>query len=61
MLEKNSDTDSELRDNLDLAKKLCGLRFKEVLRETLSEYQRRGNFVRIYPAKGSDVYDIYFQ
>lgn len=36
------------------------MKYKEILKETLLEYQRKGNFVRIYPGKGSDHYDIYF-
>jgi len=27
----------------------------------LGEYLRKGNFVRVYPAQGSDHYDHYFQ
>ena len=34
---------------------------KEILRETLMEFERRGNFVRIYPAKGTDYYDAFFE
>ena len=30
------------------------------LRESLAEYERRGNFVRIYPAPGTDMYDCFF-
>lgn len=26
----------------------------------MSEYSRRGNFVRIYPSKNSNIYDQYF-
>ena len=26
----------------------------------MSENSRKGNFIRIYPAKGSDVYDCFF-
>jgi hypothetical protein len=40
-----------------LLRKLAGTKYKEILREVLSENTRRGNFVRIYPAKGSDHYD----
>jgi len=29
--------------------------------ETIKENQRRGYFVRIYPARGSDMYDNFFQ
>ena len=41
-------------------KKILNLKFREYIRETLAEYARRGNYVRIYPAKGSDMYDQYF-
>ena len=35
-------------------------RFKEILKETLEEQERRGHFIRIYPAKGTNLYDQYF-
>mmetsp|Transcript_30116 Transcript_30116/g.29392 ORF Transcript_30116/g.29392 Transcript_30116/m.29392 type:complete len:80 (+) Transcript_30116:1851-2090(+) len=41
-------------------KKAASLRFREYVRETQVEFLRRGNFVRIYPAKNSDIYDCYF-
>lgn len=34
---------------------------RDILKELTSEYERRGNFVRILPAKGCDVYEKYFQ
>ena len=37
------------------------LRYREYIRETVAEYQRRGNYIRIYPAKGCDQYDHLFQ
>jgi len=33
------------------------LKQRDIVRETLEEYERRGNFVRVYPAKGSTIYD----
>ena len=45
---------------VDPMKKAAGLRFKEYIREAVAEYQRRGNFIRIYQAKNSDIYDQYF-
>lgn len=45
---------------VDPMKKGSQLRFKEYIREACNEYQRRGNFIRIYPAKHSDIYDQYF-
>lgn len=38
-------------------KRALNLKYREYIRETLAEYQRRGNYIRIYPAKGSDMYD----
>ena len=40
--------------------KLASYKKREVLKDTLSEYKRRGNFERIFPAKHTDVYDKYF-
>lgn len=36
------------------------LKFRDILHETVSEYTRRGEFVRIFPAKNSKIYDKYF-
>ena len=48
---------------MEILKKLATLppKMREILIETLEEYERRRNFVRIYPAKGSDTYDKYFE
>ena len=35
-------------------------KFREILKETLQEYERRHNFRRIYPTKDSKMYDKYF-
>lgn len=34
-------------------------KIRDILKETLQENARRGNFIRIYPSKTSDVYDKY--
>ena len=34
-------------------------KMKEIVIETMLEYQRRGNFVRMYPTKNSDYYDCF--
>jgi hypothetical protein len=41
--------------------KTCVYKYKEIIAETLAENNRKGSFVRIYPAKGSDAYDTFFQ
>lgn len=41
-------------------KKASTFRFKEYIRETCAENIRKGNFIRIYPSKGSDMYDSLF-
>lgn len=41
-------------------RKAISFRHRDLIRETCQEYQKRGNFIRIYPAKNSDIYDQYF-
>lgn len=36
------------------------IKIKEILREILEEYERRGGFLRIYPSKDCELYDKYF-
>ena len=45
---------------LEPMRRAVNCRYRELVRETLGEYQRRGNYIRIYPAKGCDMYDGYF-
>lgn len=40
--------------------KASNLKYKEYLRETILENQRRGYYLRIYPARGSEMYDPFF-
>lgn len=41
-------------------KKALNAKYREYVREACAEYQRRGNYIRIYPAKNSDIYDQFF-
>lgn len=41
---------TETIDDVDLMKKLTMVRHKEVLKETLQEFQRKGQYVCIYPS-----------
>ena len=36
-------------------------KFIEHLRDTYEQYEHRGHFLRLYPAKGTDYYDVFFQ
>jgi len=38
----------------------CFLKFRDILYETVQEYSRKNEFIRIYPSKGSKMYDKYF-
>ena len=38
-------------------RKAVTMRHKDMIRETTIEYQKRGNYIRIFPAKNSDIYD----
>lgn len=51
------DSEPEFKDDLNMLKKLATIKHKEVLRETLLELLRKGSYVCIYPARGSEVYD----
>lgn len=46
-----------LRESLKLA---GHLKYRDILLETVSEFVNRGEFVRIYPARNSKMYDKYF-
>jgi len=41
-------------------KRACQLKFRDIIAETVSEFTRKGNFVRIYPARNSKMYDRFF-
>jgi len=60
-LEKEIDSLDENFTIIDQLKKLAMVRNRDILKEITSEYERKGNFVRILPARGSDIYDKYFQ
>lgn len=51
----------EYLDKERILKRLSGTKYKEVLREVLAEDQRKNNYIRIYPQKGTDVYDALFK
>jgi hypothetical protein len=58
MIEKlDMENPNEYANLVKPMKKSCGLKYREYIREACAEYQRRGNFIRIYPAKNSDTYD----
>lgn len=45
----------------EILKKMARTKYKELLRETVAEYKRMTNFVRIYPSPNSNSYDQYFE
>jgi hypothetical protein len=47
----------ETQETKEHLSKLSRVRNKDIIREIVTEYERRGEFVRIYPAKGCDVYE----
>jgi hypothetical protein len=58
MIEKLAmENPNEYANLVEPMKKSCGLKYREYIREACAEYQRRGNFIKIYPAKNSDIYD----
>lgn len=59
-IEKIINDVDETDDHKNAMKKFYQLKHKDIIKETLGEYSRRGNFVRIYPSQESNVYDQYF-
>lgn len=45
---------------LEPMKKAANLKYKEYIRETISENSRKGYFLRIYPGRGCEMYDPFF-
>ena len=52
--------DYDFRDLILEIKQIANLKNREVLRESVSEMKRQGNWVCIYPSQGCDIYDKYF-
>ena len=52
--------DGEFGQHVNMLKKLSIVKNKKILRESLLEIQRKGNYVCIYPARGSEYYDRFF-
>ena len=56
-IDKELINDNEFREHVPLLKRLSALKHKDILKETTEEFQRKGNFVCIYPSRGCDEYD----
>jgi hypothetical protein len=41
-------------------KKAANLKYKDYIRETIIENNRRGYLLRIYPGRGCEMYDPFF-
>lgn len=54
------DNPQEFGHLLEPMRKAASLRYKDYIRETLLEGTKKANFVRIYPAKGTEIYDTFF-
>ena len=59
LLEKTaSDDHFEYLRYLTVMKKLSGLKYKDAIKESLAEINRKGqNFACIFPAAGCEIYD----
>lgn len=38
----------------------CFVKYRDIIAETVSEYSRRGEFIRIYPSKNCKIYEKFF-
>jgi hypothetical protein len=50
----------EFAQEEELLQRLCLVKFRDSLYETVSEYNRSGEFVRIFPSKNSKQYEKFF-
>jgi len=50
----------QFSNNEEAIRKSCLLKFRDVVHETVQEYNRSGEFIRIFPCKGSKPYEKYF-
>lgn len=53
--------DKSLAEHISVVKKLIPMKFKDLLKECLRENSNKGNFLRIYPAEGTNIYDKFFK
>jgi len=61
ILDKIADEcEEDYGDAINSMRKACGLKFRDILNETVTENNRKNNFVRIYPARNSKIYDKFF-
>jgi hypothetical protein len=44
----------------DSIKRICMIKYRDIIHETVQEYNRKGEFVRIFPSRGSKQYEKYF-
>lgn len=44
----------------DAIKKLSMIKYRDIIHETVTEFNRSGEFVRIFPSRGSKSYEKYF-
>ncbi len=53
-VEENYEEYAHLSESL---KKVAILKNRDIIAETISEFNRKGNYIRIFPAKNSNMYD----
>lgn len=53
--------DKSLAEYKDVVKKLIPMKFRDILKQWLEEQSKRSNFIRIYPAENTNIYDKYFK
>jgi hypothetical protein len=56
-MEEHGDEFGHLEESI---KKLVLIKYRDILYETVQEYNRSGEFIRIFPSRGSKQYEKYF-
>ncbi|CAI2370039.1 unnamed protein product [Moneuplotes crassus] len=59
-VKKYLDIDGSLKDYQTFLKNYLKMKNKDIVKQTLEEVNRSGEFIRLYPSKNSDKYNKYF-
>ena len=54
------ESNDSLREYSSFLKSYISLKYKDVLIDTIEEYSRIEDFIRVYPSKGTNYYNKYF-
>lgn len=60
-VKKYVDKDGSLKDHYTFLKNYLKIKNKEILKQSIEEFERSRDFIRIFPSKNSNLYNKYFE